>query len=270
MAIGTPKIVGIVNLSRDSFSDGGRYADVEAAIAHARSLVSAGADIIELGAVASNPEADTVDSREERRRLEPLLDALEEDEVAVSVDTFSAATQAYCLERAVPFINDVSGFCHPDLYPRLARADCHLVVMHSLGGSGKATREASEASTVLDGVYDFFGARIAALENAGVAPHRIVIDPGMGLFLGASVAPSVHVLRNLAALKGYFDKALMVSVSRKSFLGSITGRDVDERGPATLAAELYAAAQGADYLRTHDVAALADALTVLSVINAGG
>ncbi len=270
MAIAVPKIVGIVNLTSDSFSDGGRYLDVDSGIAHARRLAAAGADVIDLGAAASNPEAEEVDAEEERRRLAPLLDALEEDEIEVSVDSCAASTQVYCLQRGVSFLNDINGFADPQLYPQLAAGDCRLVVMHSLRGQGKATREVSEANAVLDAIYDFFTERIAALEAAGIAPQRIIIDPGMGLFLGATVAPSVHVLRNLGCLKSHFDKALMVSVSRKSFLGSITGRDVGERGAATLAAELYAAMQGADYLRTHDVAALADALVVARVLEAGG
>jgi len=270
VTIGAPKIVGIVNLSADSFYDGGRYVQVDAAVAHARSLAEAGADVIELGAVASNVDASEVAAVEEIRRLEPVLDALEDDEIAISVDSFSPATQSYCIDRGVSYINDINGFPHPQLYEKLAAADCGLVVMHSLHGRGRATRELSQAPTVLERIFAFFDERIAVLERAGVAPERIVIDPGMGLFLGANAAPSVHVLRHLGRLRQRFGKKVLVSVSRKSFLGSITGRDVDGRGPATLAAELYAVEQGVDYVRTHDVAALADALAVRRVLDAGG
>ncbi len=162
-------------------------------------------------------------------------------------------------------LNDIRGFPEPALYPKLARSDCRLLVMHSVQ-RGPATRARTDAASVWDGIDRFFRERLAALEAAGVERGRLVLDPGMGFFLGDDPEPSLRVLRRLPVLRERFACALAVSVSRKSFLGALTGRDVAERGAATLAAELFAARQGVDWIRTHDVRALRDALAVWSAL----
>jgi dihydropteroate synthase len=260
------KIVGILNVTEDSFSDGGRYLDAAAAIAHGRTLRADGADWIDVGAASSRPDAKEVESTEEIRRLAPVLAALRAHGIPVSVDTRSPETQRYCLGHGVEMLNDVDGFAHPSLYPDLARATAKLVVMHSIQGGGRATRVETDAEAVFAAVIAFFSRRLAELETAGIARERLIVDPGMGLFLGQNPEPSLRVLRRLEELRHRFGLPVLVSVSRKSFLRELTGRAVAERGAATLAAEIWAAGEGADYIRTHDVRALSDALAVLRAL----
>jgi dihydropteroate synthase type 2 len=263
-----PLLVGIVNITADSFSDGGRFLDPAAAIAHARRLTADGTDIIELGAAASNVAAGSVSPDAEIGRLDPVLSALADDGTTLAVDTYRPETQRFALSRGVQYLNDIRGFPDPAIYPALAAASCRLVVMHAAGGVGRAEPLDLEADEVWRRIEAFFAERIAGLERAGVARDRLVLDPGMGLFLSRRPEASVYVLRRIGSLRETFGLPVMVSVSRKSFLGAITGRQSPgERGPASLAAELFAAAHGADYIRTHDPAALRDALTVTAALN---
>lgn len=256
----------MVNLSEDSFSTGGRHPDPERAIAHALALVRDGAHAVDVGAAASNPEARAVAPDEEIRRLEPVVAALQRAGVAVSVDTFSPPVQRWALSRHVEFLNDTRGFPDSSTYPVLASSRSRLIVMHAIQDSGTADRTAGDATTIFDRVLAFFHTRLAALGAGGVARERCILDPGMGLFLGAGAAPSLVVLRGLRALRARFGLPVLVGISRKSVVGVLSGRPVDERGPATLAAELYAVRQGVDWIRTHDVRALRDALAVQSVL----
>jgi dihydropteroate synthase type 2 len=264
-----PMIVGILNITEDSFSDGGRFLDPGAALAHARGLVAAGAHVIDLGAAASNVDAKPVPAEEEIRRLEPLIAALQANGTSVSVDSFLPAVQRFAVARGVEFINDIQGFPDASLYPQLAAANCRLVVMHAAQGRGRAQRLDLAPSAVWDRIGRFFGERIASLEKAGIGRERLIIDPGMGLFLSSQPEASCYVLARLGALKRAFGLPVLVSVSRKSFLRAITGRSsAAELGAASLAAELQAAARGADFIRTHDPAALTDGLRVAAALSA--
>jgi dihydropteroate synthase type 2 len=267
-----PRIVGIVNITEDSFSDGGLYLAAGDALAHARRLRAQGADIVELGPAASHPDAAPVTPEEERRRLAPVLDRLAEENIPVSVDSFLPETQRYAMARGAAYLNDIQGFPDPGLYRDVARSagGCRLIVMHSVQRRGPATRVATDPTAVWEGIERFFAKRLAALRAAGVGPERLVIDPGLGYFLGSTPEPSLAVLAGIARLKSRFGVPVLISPSRKSFLRTLTKRAVADAGPATLAAELYAAWQGVDYIRTHDVAALRDALTVLAAIADGG
>ena len=264
-----PILVGIVNITADSFSDGGRFLDPAAAIAHARRLAANGADVVELGAAASNVAADPVPPAEEIRRLDPVLAALAGGGMPLAVDTCEPETQRFALSRGVDYLNDIQGFPEPAVYPDLAAAACRLVVMHAVGGVGRARPLDLAPGEVWRRIETFFAERIERLERAGIARERLILDPGMGLFLSLRPDASLYVLSRLGRLKEMFGLPVMISVSRKSFLGAITGRESPgERGPATLAAELYAAAHGADYIRTHDPGALRDALAVTSALTA--
>jgi len=269
-----PKIVGIVNITADSFSDGGRFLDSPAAIEQARLLAAGGADIVELGAAASNVAANPVPAAEEIRRLDPVLAALDGSGTPLAVDTSNPETQRFALARGVAYLNDIRGFPDPGVYPDLAARDCRLVVMHAVTGeggeeAGRARRVDLGPDEVWRRIEGFFAERVARLEGAGIARERLILDPGMGFFLSTRADASVRVLTRLDRLKRMFGLSVMVSVSRKSFLGAITGRAAPaERGAATLAAELYAAAHGADYIRTHDPGALRDALAVTAALAA--
>ncbi len=267
-----PLIVGIVNITADLFSDGGRFLDPAAAIAYAKGLAASGADIVELGAAASNVASEPVTPDEEIRRLEPVLAALAGNGAPLAIDATAPETQRFALARGIDYLNDIRGFPDPAVYPDLAAARCRLVVMHAVQtdgqGEGRAQQVDLAPGEVWTRIERFFAERIPRLERAGIARERLILDPGMGLFLSTRPEASLAVLAGLDRLRRAFSLPVMISVSRKSFLGAVTGRPTAERGAATLAAELYAAAHGAELIRTHDPAALRDALAVAAALAA--
>lgn len=254
----TPTIFGILNVTEDSFSDGGRYLEPEAALAHARQLVADGADVVDLGPASTRPDATPVPADEEIRRVAGLIETLHADGIQVSLDSPQPATQRFGLAQGVAWLNDVRGFPDPTMYEALASHPTRLVVMHQV--AGVATRERIATDVVLAGIDRFFDARLRALEAAGIARERIALDPGMGFFLGSDPEASLAVLRALPTLRRRFGLPLFVSVSRKSFLRRLTGRTLDDVGPATLAVELWLALHDVEYVRTHDPRQLRDAL----------
>jgi dihydropteroate synthase type 2 len=251
-------ILGILNITEDSFSDGAKYLDPVAAIAHGRALIADGADVLDLGAASSNPESKGVPSDVEISRLAPVVAALHG--VALSIDSFSAQVQRWALAQNVAYVNDIHGFADASLYSELAASSAKLIVMHAVQEQGAATRVDIAPEVIMSRIEGFFETRLSALERAGIAHDRMIIDPGMGFFLGTDPRTSFTVLRNLARLKRRFGLPILVSMSRKSFLRRLTGRDVHASGAVSLAAELFAIRQGADYIRTHAPGALRDAL----------
>ncbi len=262
-----PALLGIVNITEDSFSDGGRFLAPEAALDHARALAAEGADVLDLGAASSNPQAKPVAPDVEIARLAPVVAALMAEGKAVCVDSFSRHVQRWAIRQRVDIINDIAGFPHPELYPELAASDAGLIVMHSVQGGPSALSVSVPAGEIMDRILRFFDARLGALEKAGVARNRLIVDPGMGFFLGTVAQASHKVLRGIAVLKSAFGLPVLVSVSRKSFLRVLTGRKPQEAGAASLAAELFAARMGADFIRTHDPGALKDALAVTAALD---
>ena len=178
-----PPIFGIVNITADSFSDGGNYLAPQAAISHARKLLADGADVLDVGAAASNPDAQTVPWAEEIKRLSPMVEAIT-DRTKLSIDTFSIATQRWALTQGIGWLNDIQGFPDPSLYGELAASNARLVVMHNVAVRGRAERIATDPDTIFDRLFRFFDDRLNALEAAGIKRDRLVIDPGMGFFLG--------------------------------------------------------------------------------------
>jgi dihydropteroate synthase type 2 len=262
-----PLLFGIVNVTVDSFSDGGRYLHAEQAIAHAELLRQCGADVLDIGAESTHPDAEDVAAAEEIRRLEPVVTALLEQGATISIDTTKAEVMRAMDSLGARWLNDVNGFRDPEALQVAGQcsAETRFVVMYSRSSKTRADRSASGSAGLGDELRRFFDERRAAFAEVGVAPDRIVFDPGMGFFLGSDAAPSLHVLQNLEELTQSAGPMLL-SVSRKSFLGEVTGSPVAQRGPATLAAELWAARHGAGYIRTHDVRALRDALLVEAAI----
>jgi dihydropteroate synthase len=264
-----PRILGVLNITDDSFSDAGKYLDGARALAHGVALVDQGADIVDIGAIASNPDSIPVSIADEIARLDPVITALKARGVAVSVDSFRPDTQRYAIARGVEFLNDIHGFPHPEIYAELAAAKCRLILMHSIHRTGHVTRDDIPVADIVDRIIRFFRDRLTALEHAGIERSRVILDPGMGYFLGANPSASFAALAGIGQLRSAFGLPVLVGVSRKSFLRTVTGRATPaETGAATLAAEVYAAMAGADYIRTHDVAALRDGLLVLQAINA--
>jgi dihydropteroate synthase type 2 len=257
-------IFGILNITADSFSDGGKYLDPDAAVSQGRTLLADGADVLDIGAASSNPDAAPVAPDLEVERLRAVLPAL--GSAAVSIDTYAPKVQRWALAQGVGWLNDIQGFPDSALYPALAASPAKLIVMHAVQARGQATRVDVPPTQIMDRLFRFFDARLAALEAAGIARDRLVIDPGMGFFLGTDPQTSFTVLRRLPEFKARYGLPLLVSVSRKSFLRAVTGRPAAQSGPASLAAEIYAVRQGADYVRTHEPGPLRDALAVQTAL----
>ncbi len=257
-------LVGILNLARDSFSDGGRFSTPADALAHARRLAEEGAEWIDVGAESTHPDAEPVSAGEELARLEPVVALLVAEGLRVSVDTHRPEVMARVLALGAGMLNDVRALRDPGALDAVRGSRAALVLMHSTSPEARAVRAESsglDAAGMLAHIRRFFEERLEALDQAGIERERVILDPGMGLFLSPDPRASLAVLRGLPELAS-LGRPLYVSTSRKSFLGALTGRAVGERGAATLASELYAWRQGATYLRTHDVRALADALQV--------
>lgn len=262
-----PEIFGIVNVTRDSFSDGGRFLAADAALEHAEQLLQDGADVLDIGAESTHPDAEDVSDVEEVRRLEPVVGPLVAQGATVSVDTTKPRVMRAMVELGARWINDVNGFRDEDAMQVVADAPeaVRFVVMFSRSQGPRADRRDHASEGLLGDLRAFFDERQRMFAAAGVSRARVVFDPGMGFFLGRGALPSLTVLRHLHPLCESHGP-LLVSVSRKSFLGEVTGSPVAHRGPGTLAAELWAAQQGAAYVRTHDVKALRDALAVAAAI----
>jgi dihydropteroate synthase type 2 len=262
-----PQILGIVNITSDSFSDGGKYLTPAAAIEHAEKLIAGGADIIDLGPAASNPDAAAVSPELEISRLQAVIPALQDKGARISLDSFQPQTQLFGISKNVEFLNDIQGFPEASIYPQLAGARCKLIVMHSVQQCGKATRVEISAAQALERIFRFFERRVKELVEAGIARDRLILDPGMGFFLSSLPEASFRVLANLNELKRAFGLPIHVCVSRKSFLRPLAGQDKSHLGAASLAAEILTAINGADYIRTHEPAALATALRVMEKIS---
>jgi len=260
------KILGILNITADSFSDGGKYLDPAAAIAHGEALAQDGADIIDIGAASSNPDAAPVAPQTEIARLYAVVPALKAKGLSLSIDSHQPDVQRWALAQGVDYLNDIHGFPDAALYPALAASDAKLIVMHAVQTAGNATRQNIPPTDIMDRIIRFFDGRIAALEAAGIARARLILDPGMGFFLGADPQASFTVLRRLPDLAARYGLPLLVSVSRKSFLRRLVDRPPADSGAASLAAELYAAQAGAACIRTHAPGPLRDGLKVLTAI----
>jgi len=265
-----PKILGILNITSDSFSDGGKFLEPAAALAHAKHLIASGADILDIGAAASSPDSRPVPAEIEIARLASVLPALQKMGVSLSIDSYCTQTQNWALAQGVDWLNDIHGFADAALYERLADSDCRLCVMHAIQSAGAASRDPAPTDNIkgdiVAHVLRFFDRRLTLLDKAGIARARLVLDPGMGFFLGNQPAPSLHMLAHIDRLKAAFGLPVMVSVSRKSFLRMISKQSIEDSSSITLAAELWAVEQGVDYIRTHDVAQLRNALNLQTAL----
>lgn len=255
-----PLIMGIVNVTPDSFSDGGLYANRDAAIAHGIALASAGADIIDVGGESTRPGAPPVAPAEEIARVCPVIEALARElDIPLSVDTRHASVAAAALDAGASIINDVSGFRDPEMVALAAASDAGLVVMHMLGEPSTMQVEPAYKDVVAE-VCAYLAAQAAALEQAGVARERIALDPGIGF--GKTTGHNVQLLARLDALVelGY---PVLLGASRKRFIGEITGEtEPARRVCGSVSVALWAAAHGAHVVRVHDVKETADAFAL--------
>jgi len=254
--------MAVLNLTPDSFSDGGLWLDPQRAIAQAHTLIEHGADLIDLGAESTRPGAQPVPASLEIERLAPLLRALRDVGVPLSVDTRKPEVMRAAIEMGADLINDVQGFDSTQAIDAVAASRVACCVMH-MQGEPQTMQTAPSYRDVVSDVRDFLAQRVAALQDAGVATQRIVIDPGIGF--GKTLAHNLRLLAHLDALRVQ-SLPILVGVSRKSMIGALTGRDAHERLAGSLAAMLAAVMHGASFVRVHDVAATRDALKVWSAI----
>ena len=257
-----PRVMGIVNVTADSFSDGGRFLDPGRAIAHGLALAADGADLVDVGGESTRPGAAPVPEEEEAARVIPVVRALAREGVAVSVDTMKPGVMRQAIDAGCAMVNDVTGFRAPGAVEAVAGAGVGLCVMHMKGTPETMQAEARYGDVVAE-VRDFLVGRARALEAAGVARDRIALDPGFGF--AKDLAHNVALFAGLSSIAaaGY---ALLVGVSRKRMLGEITGRPVGERAAASVAAALLAVQNGARIVRVHDVRETVDALKVLAAL----
>jgi dihydropteroate synthase len=265
LSLQRPLVMGIVNLTPDSFSGDGLLGDHERAIAHARAQRDAGADILDIGAESSRPGAVPTPEAEELRRLLPLLEELRTWNIPLSVDTYKPAVMRASLAAGAAMINDITGMTNPEALAAVAASDCAICLMHMRGEPG-TMQQAPEYTNVVGEVRDFLASAVARCRRAGIADERLLLDPGFGF--GKSLTHNVALFRAMTAMT-VDDLPLLVGVSRKSMLGAITGRPVEERLAASIAAAVLAAAKGAKILRVHDVAATRDALAVWAAMEQG-
>jgi len=255
-------IMGIVNVTPDSFSDGGQFFEHDRAIAHAHDLVSEGADILDIGAESTRPGARAVPAEEELERLMPVLEGLRGVRVPISVDTSKPVVMRTVLGAGASMINDVNALQTEGALAAVRDSDCAICLMHSKGDP-QTMQSLAQYRDVVAEVRQFLAQRVAACEAAGIARERLVIDPGFG-FAKRNVH-SLTLFRGLRVLTE-IGVPVLAGISRKSTLGKITGRPDGERESASVAAALLAAQRGAAIVRVHDVASTRDALLVMQAI----
>ena len=254
-------IMGVLNVTPDSFSDGGRFLGVDAAIEHAKQMAAEGADIIDVGGQSTRPGAKPLTAEDELGRIKPVVQRLvSEVSAPISIDTFRPEVAEECLQLGATIINDVCGLRDPRMIAMAARYQAPVVLMHMLGTPLTMQQEISYQD-VVDDLKTFFRQRTRQAADAGV--REIMIDPGIGF--GKTVDHNLRILDRLGEFKdlGY---PILVGASRKSFIGQITGLPVEERLEGTIAATVVAARNGADAVRVHDVAACKRALEITDAI----
>ncbi|MCC7216976.1 MAG: dihydropteroate synthase [Burkholderiales bacterium] len=256
--------MGILNVTPDSFADGGRDFDVERALDHARRMVADGADLIDVGGESTRPGASLVPERAELRRVLPLVEALAAQNILVSVDTSKPAVMRAALAAGAGLINDVRALQARGALEAVAGSGCGVCLMH-MQGKPRTMQANPRYDDVVREVRDFLVARALIAEGAGIARERIAIDPGFGF--GKTMAHNLALLRSLRALAGA-GYPVLAGLSRKATIGQITGRDVGERMAGSVAAALAAVARGAAIVRVHDVRETVDALAVWLAVEA--
>jgi dihydropteroate synthase len=255
--------MGVVNVTPDSFSDGGLYLDPEAAIAHGEELAAAGAEILDVGGESTRPGAEEVAAGEELRRVEPVIAGLSAGAAAISIDTSKSPVAEAALEAGAEIVNDVTALRgDPEMAALCAGREATVVLMHMLG-TPRTMQDEPRYGDVVDDVKSFLAGRVEAATAAGVAEDRIWLDPGIGF--GKTAGHNLELLRRLGELRE-LGRPLVVGTSRKSFIGRVDGSGAGERLGGTIASSVLAAAEGASVLRVHDVAEVGQAMAVAGAI----
>ncbi|QDU82227.1 Dihydropteroate synthase [Polystyrenella longa] len=252
-------VMGIVNVTPDSFSDGGEYATSESAIAHALQLVEEGADILDIGGESTRPKAAEVTLEEELARVIPVIEALsDKTNVPISIDTTKAEVARQAIQAGAIIVNDISGLrLDPEMIPLCAaHQEVGVICMH-MQGTPRTMQENPHYENVVQEICDFFKERVATLNSAGIAPERIVLDPGIGF--GKSAAHNLEILKGVSVLQ-QAGRPVLIGHSRKRFIGKLLERQVNERIWGTVGISIGLAQLGVDILRVHDVRATVDSL----------
>jgi dihydropteroate synthase len=262
-------VIGVLNVTPDSFSDGGRFIDLDDAVAHGCRLADEGADLVDVGGESTRPGAARVAAAEEERRVVPVVEALVANGIRVSIDTYRAVVAERALAAGASVVNDVSGgLADPDMAAVVRAAECPWILMHWRGHS-RRMQDLAHYADVVDDVRRELAERVEAANQAGISADRLVIDPGLGF--AKTAAHNWALLAHLDVLVG-LGLPVLIGASRKSFLGRVladpagTPRPVDEREAATVALTAYAAAQGAWGVRVHDVRANVDAARTIAAV----
>jgi dihydropteroate synthase len=257
------RLMGVVNVTPDSFSDGGRFLEPSAAVAHGVRLAGEGAAILDIGGESTRPGADSVSADEELRRVLPVIEGLarelEPSRARLSIDTSKAAVARAALDAGASYVNDVTAFrADPAMAGLVAERGVECCLMHMLG-EPRTMQDDPRYDDVVSDVKAFLERRLAVAVGEGVPEERVTLDPGIGF--GKTLAQNLELLRRLDEIVA-IGRPVLVGTSRKSFLGKLTGREVDDRLAGTIATNVLAYARGASVFRVHDVAPLRDALTV--------
>lgn len=259
LSLARPLVMGILNVTPDSFSDGGQHASLSAALMHAEAMLAAGADILDIGGESTRPGAPAVPAAEEIARVVPVLRALTSFGVPLSIDTCKPEVMRAALDAGVDMVNDIAALEGPGALKMLAASQAGVCLMHKQGNP-QTMQLAPDYGDVVVEVSAYLARRAADAEAAGIARERILLDPGFGF--GKNFEHNAALFRALPQLIAELGYPQLIGVSRKSMLGQITGRPVGERMVASVAAALLAIQAGAAVVRVHDVAETTDALKV--------
>jgi len=260
--LSAPRVMGIVNVTPDSFSDGGKFNRSDKAIAHAMQLVEEGADILDIGGESTRPGATPVPLEEELKRVLPVIKALAQAGVPLSIDTYKPEVMRAAIDSGVDMVNDVRALQAPNAMEIVAKSHVGVCLMHMQGLPQNMQVDPQYADVVLE-VMEFLAARLQAAEAAGISRNRLLLDPGFGF--GKRTAHNLTLLNHLSSLQS-LGIPLLVGLSRKSVLGEVAGLDVDERLHASIAASVLSAIKGANIVRVHDVKPTVDALKVVAAV----
>jgi dihydropteroate synthase len=261
---GTPKVMGIVNVTPDSFSDGGKYSQTEFAVSHALTLIEEGAAVLDIGGESTRPGATPVPVDEELQRVIPVIEALIAEKIAVpiSIDTYKPEVMHAAIAAGASIVNDVRGLQEPDALNIIAESDVGVCIMH-MQGTPQTMQENPHYDDVVTEVNTFLKKQRDICLAAGISQDRIMLDPGFGF--GKTRAHNIALAKGLPQLLA-LNCPLLVGLSRKSVLGQVTGNDVDARLYASIAAAVVSGMQGAHLLRVHDVKATVEALKVVAAL----
>lgn len=262
--LSTPQVMGILNVTPDSFSDGGQFTHFENALAQVQQMIDAGATIIDIGGESTRPGAAEVSVEDELARVIPVLKAIKQRfKVLVSIDTSKASVMSAAIENGADIINDVRGLQNEGCLEVMAKSKVPICLMH-MQGLPRTMQNEPHYNEVVNDIVLFFKQRIQACVDAGIERERLILDPGFGF--GKTLAQNYQLLANFSAFSS-LQLPLLAGVSRKSMIGNLLQRDVDKRLAGSLSAAIIAAQRGASIIRVHDVEETVDALKILTAVN---